>query len=149
MCYPCPSSPQVLTLSSTYRDAVALLEVIHESTRTYVERAAARGGAAHHRDLAAGSEEDEARILADGELSAQQKDEQIRAAYVYHHVPAVIPVVQSRRSMVIVGAVLRSDLKKVVTNMMKLERAAQATPVSRHRSTVSRLRLTAFLSGRR
>ena len=47
-----------------------------------------------------------------------------------HYAPTVVPVVQSRGSMVIVGAVLRKDLKESLMKLNKLAEVAHSVPVS-------------------
>lgn len=46
-----------------------------------------------------------------------------------YYAPTVIPVVQSRESMVIVGAVLRKDIKEALAKIAKLADVAHSTPV--------------------
>jgi hypothetical protein len=50
-----------------------------------------------------------------------------------YYAPNVIPIVQSRESMVIVGAVLRKDIKESLHRLSKLNKFACSTPVSMHK----------------
>ena len=47
----------------------------------------------------------------------------------HYYAPTVIPVVQSKASMVIVGAVLRKDVKEALGKLEKLREVALAAPV--------------------
>lgn len=47
-----------------------------------------------------------------------------------YYAPTVIPIVQSKGSMVIVGAVLRKDLQESLAKLKKFAEVAQAAPVS-------------------
>jgi hypothetical protein len=52
------------------------------------------------------------------------------AAVRRYYAPTVIPIVQSKGSMVIVGAVLRKDVKEALAKLRKLSEMAQLGPVS-------------------
>ena len=77
--------------------------------------------------------------------SESPPDKHLHAQYQLHHrkmggthtirkyyAPTVIPVVQSKESMVIVGAVLRKDLKDSLSKLMKLAQVASSAPVSEY-----------------
>jgi H+/Cl- antiporter ClcA len=65
--------------------------------------------------------------------SAQQSpDENLtphRCIKITNYAPKVIPVVKSRRNMVIVGAVLRTDVEKAVSDMRRVLEIANTPPV--------------------
>jgi len=46
-----------------------------------------------------------------------------------YYAPTVIPIVQSKNSMVIVGAVLRKDLQESLNKLKKFAEVASAAPV--------------------
>jgi hypothetical protein len=146
---------QVLALDSTYRDAAELLEATeashygsdnHASNGIYVEVGSVTRRAPARPAVVSPEGVEDAVI---GEYSALLSG--YRATYDAttfeleenaplspskpvarrrYYAPTVIPVVQSRESMVIVGAVLRKDIKESLNRIRKLNELAQAAPVS-------------------
>ena len=50
---------------------------------------------------------------------------------IKHYSPSVIPIVKSKKSMVIVGAIVREDLEVAVKRMVKMIQVTRRPPVSR------------------
>jgi len=108
----------VLALNSTYQDARLLLEATSLSKRPPVPSDAQRGGGAV--ELVALPQQ---RFASYGSVQGKRDLEQ-------QGVMAVIPVVQSRKSMVIVGAVLREDVKSSLDKLIKMSKVADMSPVT-------------------
>ena len=62
-------------------------------------------------------------------LSTVETSQDIENQYIKSNMTAVIPIVQSKKSMVIVGAVLREDLELSLQRLLSLSETAESDPV--------------------
>jgi hypothetical protein len=74
-----------------------------------------------------------------GSVHVEQRRLGHSAAVRRYYAPTVIPIVQSKSSMVIVGAVLRKDVKEALSKLRKLSDMSQLGPVSNLRVILERL----------
>lgn len=125
----------VLALDSTYREGIELLKAIDDAlkedgTVSHAPKFAFFSSSTPQTPL---SPSDDVRGNRGGiyrQLSIEQPYlDEMQPAKMMHYTPNVIPVVQSKRSMVIVGAVLRSDLKHAVMELQHAIMVASTEPV--------------------
>jgi predicted transcriptional regulator len=125
----------VLALNSTYKDAHNLLKAVNSGhgsltineTNTTVEMTS------RENDLTASYHKDAMGYLAGKSIQVEipQMDTSQQSHYsIKHYSPTVIPIVKSKRSMVIVGAVLKEDLEKSVKRILKIIQVTKRPPVS-------------------
>lgn len=125
---------QVLALDSTYADADALLQLIDESelrrktSILNIEITSNSDGATSNYHDAAYQQLDAKQTLSVEQpvLSADHHHQ------LKHYSPSVIPIVKTKKSMVIVGAVRREDLERSVCCLKDILTVARRPPVSPH-----------------
>jgi hypothetical protein len=124
----------VLALNSTYRDAHNLLKAVNSAHGTIQLNEKGIDITSNENDLTASYHKDAFRLVESKHLLSvdlpqmdlSNKPHSIRK----HYSPSVIPIVKTKKSMVIVGAVLREDLEKSVKRLVKIIHVTKRPPVS-------------------
>lgn len=124
---------KVLALDSTYREAYKLLKAMnamHGSMKGRGDRSVDMISqendltAAYHQDLHAYLRtKDSLRV----EIPHIDKTKPIS---IKHYSPTVIPIVKTKKSMVIVGAILKEDLETSVKRLVKMIQVTHRAPVN-------------------